>query len=933
MRNEEQDQLFASLHREFSMNDRPSSLNPSLPDADLLLKEAMKRLIQSTLDRHDASTMDLHRSLGEMLRRGHHGGGLRTSASELKKLATEAGLGEEFEAILQALLARDPDEGPWADPTAFSSDRKQVPLAGLPSKFPPTTHKSTRRTTETSDTAFTDDLAREEQAVLRESLFALQGLSGQRLRFAQDDQHGSWRLHIRTEALQSSNIAARSSEEEVDTPQPILSLSSQQWSLLGSGAMDALQITCGQAGSSYRQIASYIQTLQSTRSSVARAFAAALEQELHSYCHFVSYHFQQSSDQPPLTLRQLLVRMTPALSRLSMLNDLVQRLNQHLSQHELEQGPVLLSVLYAFSNHGDQRLADLVQSLRKAALQPWWHKLQLWITQGNVVSGPDDSPHFFFVQPAPGGKVLPRDIWRRGFVLDVSKVPDGALDMDLVEPAFGIGKGLNYIRGCLQADQSSPIGDAYAASGWSLPAKLLAGSDRTSSTDGEPNSLEEGAMSDSGLSLRSQIQDSAKLVHSYIVRTLREEFTLLDHLFALKQFLLLGQGDFFSSLMSGLLFEFGDRPSAHGLYRYALSSVMDSALKSSNASTFPQAILERLSVEVLTEGDATMRRTADSESTTGTSKNTVWDVFMLDYTLPDPVFAVVPPEALVLYKHMFSFLFRVRKVELMLNLTWRQSATLQHAIQTSAQHNAIKVQVSEAYAQASVLLRQISMIRQAMMHFVNNLKTYLMFEVLEGGWNRLQREVNAAETLDELIHAHDEYLNGICRKSLLPKSTNRYSISIDEEDGTGEQVQKLLQLSSEFCAYQEHVFGEALQAAERAVEKRRLAEERITSGEWGFQSEAEISEEESFFGLSDPSKLDELDSLSSDFHGRITDLLKSLDDRLHGGRVGSTKYGLSVQTGITMQDDLDSLRFLEFQLNHNGYYDPMNGSDEHEYAV
>ena len=42
-----------------------------------------------------------------------------------------------------------------------------------------------------------------------------------------------------------------------------------------------------------------------------------------------------------------------------------------------------------------------------------------------------------------------------------------------------------------------------------------------------------------------------------------------------------------------------------------------------------------------------------------------------------------------------------------------------------------------------------------MIHLIVNLKSYLMVEVLEGGWRRLESEIEMAKTLDEVIEAHD----------------------------------------------------------------------------------------------------------------------------------------------------------------------------------
>lgn len=241
------------------------------------------------------------------------------------------------------------------------------------------------------------------------------------------------------------------------------------------------------------------------------------------------------------------------------------------------------------------------------------------------------------------------------------------------------------------------------------------------------------------------------------------------------------------------------------------------------------------------------------------------------------------------------------------------------ALQTSAQYNAIDISTSKGYSQATILLRRISMTRQSMMHFVVNLKSYLMLEVIEGGWKELERDIEKAQTLDDVIQAHDRYINGVLRKSL-------FGQHMDAD--ASETPRLLLSLADVFCTYQQQLFDQALEAAERASRKRREAEERVTQGEWGFQSEKEMKEEESFFGLADDSKLDAADRISENFSELIVEMLNALDRKLNGSPVWDETSSLATPLysvgDRAMQhedkDDLDSLRFLTFQLDHNGFY-------------
>lgn len=47
-----------------------------------------------------------------------------------------------------------------------------------------------------------------------------------------------------------------------------------------------------------------------------------------------------------------------------------------------------------------------------------------------------------------------------------------------------------------------------------------------------------------------------------------------------------------------------------------------------------------------------------------------------------------------------------------------------------------------------------------MIHVVNNLCAFLMFEVMESAWKKLQDNINQAHCLDDVITAHDNYLAG-----------------------------------------------------------------------------------------------------------------------------------------------------------------------------
>ena len=719
---------------------------------------------------------------------------------------------------------------------------------------------------------FLASLEQEEDKLLRECFYALRGISGERIQFQSSSSEECWKDSVRIHAPDRS------------VPPHL-----RPHSRLGSGAEEALSL-CAEAGWLFQRIQAYT----NTSGSIQRAFGSALQLELQSYGQFLAL-----LEPKIINLRQLLVDMRAPLHRLQQLALLTSTVQDM-------PGPQLLHALHRSTRHGDSRHRRIVQDLLAQASAPWFDLLYVWTTEGILAA------EFFVAEITSQGTTDDRYLWTLQYKLDYNKVPVGILEQDLIEPAFVVGKGINFIRRCLLDGE------------WHLQ---LATSDNTDKKETTKEQL--GFVYGKPSQIRQTLYRAAKLVNSHILTTLHQQHSLMQHLFALKQFLLLGQGDFFASLMNGLHGEFEGKVGS--IYRYTLAAIVDTALRNTNATGFPDDILARLQPELLLNAQekdtqyqfGPPKRGKHSKSS---SNRTVWDMFVLEYQVPDPLLVIVHPQAVKMYKQIFLFLFGLRRVEFLLNLTWRQSAVLQHALQTSAQHNGLTVTTSPEYAQSIVLLRNVSMTRQAMMHFVVNLKSYLMFEVLEGGWKQLKVTIEEAETLDESIASHDSYLEGIRRKSFV------------DQDELGAHVQRLLQLVNEFCTYQERVFGAATEAAERAAEKRREAEKRLKKGQWGF--EEELTEEGTFFGLANTNKIVDLDRILGTFRLEVLSLLQALDTKLNGGVVvpetvpsspgmhtpsaeprddssASTKPGEHM---ANTQDDLNSLRFFAFQLDCNKFY-------------
>ena len=74
--------------------------------------------------------------------------------------------------------------------------------------------------------------------------------------------------------------------------------------------------------------------------------------------------------------------------------------------------------------------------------------------------------------------------------------------------------------------------------------------------------------------------------------------------------------------------------------------------------------------------------------------------------------------------------------------------------------NAVKFQLVSTLRRCQVLWVEMD-------HFISNFQYYIMFEVLEVSWLEFSNEMEIAKDLDDLLAAHEKYLDSIVEKSLL----------------------------------------------------------------------------------------------------------------------------------------------------------------------
>lgn len=527
----------------------------------------------------------------------------------------------------------------------------------------------------------------------------------------------------------------------------------------------------------YKSLSEFVDS--SSGGLVGQSLRAAIGMELRSYLGLVATlegqirrALAQIDETAPrkglgkagVTLRRCVLWTRDATMGLRLMSQIVEG-------SKTRKGGQLVSLIHSFSSlHGDPFVGAFAERLLSHVTRPFYDMLRLWIYDGEL----SDPYHEFFVleQHHPNNddsdhRTGATSVWEDKYKLDASQVPT-IMTPEFAQKVFLIGKSLNFIRHI--------CGDAAWVESYS----------KTSSRE-----LKYGDTSD----LLHSIDTAYTTTMARLIHLMLNKFSLLTHLSALKKYLLLSQGDFIALLMESLAPSL-ERP-ANSQYRHTLTAQLEHAIRNSNAQHDSPAVLRRL--------DARMLELSHGEIG--------WDVFTLEYRVDSPLDVIVTPYGSKQYLKVFNFLWRIKRVEFALGATWRRCMTGARGV--------LGV-VDDVHGKDWKAARAVI---GEMIHFINQLQYYILFEVIESSWDTLHAAITKPDaTLDDLIQAHAQYLRSISRKGLLGSS------------GSLEFASQLHELLKGMLAYRDAVDGlYALSIAEANSRQTRAArvESRTRQGRWG----------------------------------------------------------------------------------------------------
>uniref|UniRef100_A0A671V8K4 Tubulin gamma complex component 3 n=1 Tax=Sparus aurata TaxID=8175 RepID=A0A671V8K4_SPAAU len=282
---------------------------------------------------------------------------------------------------------------------------------------------------------------------------------------------------------------------------------------------------------------------------VGQSFCASLHQELKEYYRLLSVlhsQLQVEDDQGmnvctegSLTLRRLLVWMYDPKVRLKTLAALVDFCQGR-------KGGELASAVHSYGKTGDPQMRALVHHILSLVSHPILNFLYRWIYDGEL----EDTYHEFFVASDPNVKT--DRLWHDKYSLRKSMIPT-FITMDQARKVLLIGKSINFLHQVCH--DRTPPGKITAAS---------------KSADTPKDAAE--LLSDLEGAFQEKIDAAYFDTSKYLLDVLNRNYLLLEHLQAMRRYLLLGQGDFIRHLMDLLKCLLGTQA---GMFSVWTTTLMD----------------------------------------------------------------------------------------------------------------------------------------------------------------------------------------------------------------------------------------------------------------------------------------------------------------------------------------------------------------------
>jgi gamma-tubulin complex component 2 len=477
---------------------------------------------------------------------------------------------------------------------------------------------------------------------------------------------------------------------------------------------------------------------------VMHALCEGLDSYLDLFASFVSdLERKVRNRKGSLTMKSIHYEITPLLHSMSILENVTEALSE-------TNGGKLINTLCSLEKRvymGDTVAKDLIGTLLDRCSAPYLDMLTNWLQSGMLYDTYDEfmvfQPHLPKVQTHFDG-----DSWSSLFQLRESHVvKDVFRNEKTIQKIVVTGKYWNAIQACNVNVKS------LQETNMALPKIKTLGFHSDSST------------------ILSYVDTTYYCASKNLISLLKGKFKLMDSLQTMKRYFLLDQGDFFMHFLditeNELMKPFENV--SLGRVQHSLSMSVQSTeaqrdgdieasshfLQEDDRQLDPNALRCRFQGESLVAyldslygGIDDLEPKTPSRQAYGASNggDTGFDLFTIDFAqIPFPTSLVLSGHAMDSYKLLFRQLFLSKHVERRLVGVWSDH------------------QVLKKLDSLRGLLGPTFLLRQRMLHFVQNLNNYMTFEVVESNWLEMMSAINDPETsheqtVDAILEVHDTFL-------------------------------------------------------------------------------------------------------------------------------------------------------------------------------
>ena len=520
---------------------------------------------------------------------------------------------------------------------------------------------------------------------------------------------------------------------------------------------------------------------------VSQSFASALQEEILEYYRLITVIEEQMHDNdlevsPRVTLHRLQVWSYDSYFRLKVLASLVE-------QCKHKTGGALAGVVYHVMRHGDPHIRVCLTRVLNQVVLPIRRMLSQWIFHGELE---DYHKEFFIATNRLGvsqSSPLSAAFWHERYVIVKSMLP-GFITKEQADKILTTGKAIYMLHQVCQNGLTAHI-PGYTHLKQSFESSNL-----------ESLFNRKRLKNDESNDFHILLETAYKEISRTSLKILNENYKLHDHFRGLRQYMLLGQGDFVRHLMD-MLCPLLDRP-ANKVSRHAIVQLLESAIRSTNAQFDDPDILNRIDILL-------------SESSINDSG---WDVFALTYRIDGPISTIFTNESQKIYPKLFKHLWRSKRMEYILTSLWKSLVSI---IKLEKRIRSLKY----AFHSFHTLLSE-------MIHFIRQMEYYLTFEVIECQWIRLEAQIEGSRDVDFLIGAHCHFLEQVIRRSLLDSTTEDIYL----------QYRAICDYILEFQSHVNNFLRATDSEISSQIKYESNQELREKRGEWGVVSNEDKEEEE-----------------------------------------------------------------------------------------